>query len=272
MHQTADPHDPSEPKHAILKEIGLLDDIEWTVASPFHSVQGKLVGGLFDLPVGFEAAREALEARFPNSRAGITELLRAIEAMHAGVAHLMEARSERSLRKLARAGMELRGLVRDWRLSVDEVLQRHLGDDEGAKFALAGNIAYYADDPRNLAWPFFAMAQGGFLKSGGVYVKGGSHVLSMKLAKLVRTAGGNVMTGREAVTIELDGDDARPVPCGTSTRETGAPKTGSKPEKCLPIAHRPRLPACFQSRRAGLVNAPMPECRCRRRCLPHISV
>jgi len=210
LHQTADPHDPSEPKHAILKEIGLLDDIEWTAASPFYSVQGKLVGGLFDLPVGFDAAREALEARFPNSRAGITELLRAIEAMHAGVAHLMEARSERSLRKLARAGMELRGLIRDWRLSVDEVLQRHLGNDEGAKFALAGNIAYYADDPRNLAWPFFAMAQGGYLKSGGVYVKGGSHVLSMKLAKLVRTAGGSVTTGREAVAIELDGDGA---PC-----------------------------------------------------------
>jgi all-trans-retinol 13,14-reductase len=206
LHQTADPHDRSEPKYAILEELGVLDDIEWTAISPFHSVRGELVGGLFDLPVGFDAAREALEARFPNSRAGITDLLRAIQAMQTGIAHLMEARSERSLRKLARAGMELRGLIRDWRLSVDEILQRYLGDNEGAKFAIAGNIGYYADDPRNLAWPFFAMAQGGFLKAGGVYVKGGSHVLSMRLAKLVRTAGGSVMTGREAVTIELNSD------------------------------------------------------------------
>jgi hypothetical protein len=72
-----------------------------------------LVGGLFDLPVGFDATREALGARFPKSRAGIADLLRAIEAMHAGVAHLTEARSERSLFKPARAGLELRGLVRD---------------------------------------------------------------------------------------------------------------------------------------------------------------
>jgi phytoene dehydrogenase-like protein len=206
LHQTADPRDRSEPKHAILAELGLLDEIEWTAVSPFHSVRGNLVGGQFDLPVGFDAAREALGARFPRSRAGIASLLRAIEVMQGGVAHLMEARSERSLGKLARAGMELRGLVRDWRLSADEVLQHHLGDDEGAKFALAGNIAYYADDPRRLAWPFFAMAQGGFLKSGGVYIKGGSHLLSMKLAKLVRSAGGSVLTGREAMAIELTGD------------------------------------------------------------------
>ena len=208
LHQTADPNDPQEPKRAILEELGLLHDIEWTPISPFHSVRGKLVGGLFDLPTGFEEAREALEARFPRSRRGIASLFRAIKAMHAGVAHLTEARSERSVRMLVRAGFELRELVRDWRLSVDEILDRHLGDDEGAKFAVAGNIGYYADDPRRLAWPFFAMAQGGFLKAGGVYVKGGSHVLSMKLAKVVRNAGGTVLTGREAVAIELNGDGA----------------------------------------------------------------
>ena len=222
LHQTADPNDPQEPKRAILEELGLLHDIEWLPISPFHSVRGKLVGGLFDLPTGFEEAREALEARFPRSRRGIAALFRAIKAMHAGVAHLTEARSERSVRMLARAGFELRELVRDWRLSVDEILDRHLGDDEGAKFAVAGNIGYYADDPRRLAWPFFAMAQGGFLKAGGVYVKGGSHVLSMKLAKVVRNAGGTVLTGREAVAIELNGEGAPAAVRHVETRDKAA--------------------------------------------------
>jgi phytoene dehydrogenase-like protein len=246
LHQTADPRDPAEPKHAILKELGLLDDIEWTAISPFHAVHGKLVGGLFDLPVGFDAAREALAERFPNSKAGFADLFRDIEAMHTGVAHLMEARSERSLRKLARAGFELRGLIRDWRLSVDEILQRHLGNDEGAKFALAANIGYYADDPRNLAWPFFAMAQGGYLKSGGVYIKGGSHVLSMKLARLVRTAGGSVMTGREAVAIELDGDGT---PCAVRHVDTRERKAEDRIEtrqvfaNCAPTTLASMLPA-----------------------------
>lgn len=208
LHQTADPRDPDEPKHAILKELGLLDEIEWVPVSPFHSVRGGPVGDVFDLPVGFEAARDAMAARFPGSRRGIADLFGAIEKLHRGVAHLTEARAEHSLRKLFRGGLELRDLVRDWRSSAAEVLQRHLGDDEAAKFAFAGNIAYYADDPRNLAWPFLAMAQGGYIKAGGVYVKGGSHALSMKLAKVVRAAGGTILAGREAVAIELDAEGA----------------------------------------------------------------
>ena len=206
LHQTADPRDPSEPKHAILKELGLLDEIQWTPIAPFQAVQGAIVGDLFELPVGFDAAAEALSARFPKSRSGIVDLLAAIQLMHAGVGHLMQARSERSIGALLRAGVELRGLVRDWRLSADDMMQRFLGNDEAVKLAIAANIGYYTDDPRRLAWPFFAMAQGGYLKSGGVYVKGGSHVLSMKLARVVMKAGGTVLTGREAMNIELAAD------------------------------------------------------------------
>ena len=40
LHQTADPRDPSEPKHAILRDLGLLDDIEWLPVRQFYSVRG----------------------------------------------------------------------------------------------------------------------------------------------------------------------------------------------------------------------------------------
>jgi len=126
-----------------------------------------------------------------------------MEQIHTGVSHLMKAGEERSLRKLLLAGMELRPLVRDWRASTADILQRFLGDDEAAKFAIAGNVGYYADDPRHLAWPFFAMAQGGFLKSGGRFIKGGSRVLSMKLAKAVTKAGGSVLLGRDASGVDF---------------------------------------------------------------------
>ncbi len=204
LHQTADPRNPAEPKHAILRELGLLDEIEWVPVSPFFSVRGGPVGEIFDLPVGFDAAHHALSSRFPASRQGFARLLGAIETMQTGVAHLTQAGAERSIGKLMRAGLELRGLARDWRASLDAMLQRFLDDDEAAKFAVAGNIAYYADDPERMAWSFFAMAQGGFLKSGGVFVKGGSRALSMKLAKVVMKAGGTVLLGREATGVDLD--------------------------------------------------------------------
>jgi phytoene dehydrogenase-like protein len=205
LHQTADPNDPSEPKHAILTELGLLDEIEWVPVSPFYSVKGGPIGDLFDLPVGFDAAHQALSRRFPKSREGFARLLGAMEHIHLGVEHLTKAGERRSLVKLLSAGIELRGLVHDWRASTAEILERHLGDDEAAKFAIAGNLGYYADDPRHLAWPFFAMAQGGFLKAGGMFIKGGSRVLSTKLARVVTKAGGSVLLGRDAAGVDLDG-------------------------------------------------------------------
>ncbi len=73
LHQTADPHDPAEPKHAILKEFGLLDEIEWVAVSPFFSVKGGPVGEMFDLPVEFDPAHHALSRRFPKSAEGFAQ-------------------------------------------------------------------------------------------------------------------------------------------------------------------------------------------------------
>ena len=209
LHQTADPRDPSEPKHEILKELGLLDEIEWVPVSPFFSVRGGPVGDTFDLPVGFDAAREAMARRFPACRTGIDRLFALMETVQAGVADLNRARADRSAGRLLRGVLELRSLVGDWRASLDDVLARTLGDHEAPKFAIAGNLGYYADDPRRMWWPFFALAQGAFLSVGGVFIKGGSRTLSVKLAKVVMKATGSVLLGREAVGIDV-GASGRP--------------------------------------------------------------
>ena len=136
LHQTADPRDPSEPKHEILKELGLLDEIEWVPVSPFFSVRGGPVGDVFDLPIDL------------------------LETVQAGVADLSRARAEPSVGKLLRGVLELRSLAGDWRASLDDVLARTLGDHEAPKFAIAGNLGYYADDPRRMWWPFFCAGAG----------------------------------------------------------------------------------------------------------------
>jgi phytoene dehydrogenase-like protein len=204
LHQTADPHYPGDPKHAILKELGLIDEIEWIPIAPFYSVKGGPIREMFDLPVGFDAAHHALSSRFPNNRDGFAKLLGAIEHIIDGIAELSEAQEARSIGKLIHGLMVSRGLIHDWRASTAEILDRYLGDDEPAKFAIAANLGYYSDDADRLAWPVFAVAQGGFLKAGGRFIKGGSRVLSMKLAKVVMAQGGSVLLGREAVGIDFD--------------------------------------------------------------------
>ena len=204
LHQTPDPREPGDPKHEILKELGLIDEIEWVPVRPFYSVKGGLVGDVLDVPVGFDAAHHALSQRFPKSRSGFAQLFGAMEQIHDGVNELATAGEERSLRKFLRAGMKLRPLIRDWRASTAGMLDRFLGGDEAAKCAVGATIGYYADDARRLAWPFFAMAQAGYFKAGGVFIKGGSRVLSMKLARVVTRAGGSVLLGREATGVDLD--------------------------------------------------------------------
>ena len=242
LHQTADPRDPTEVKHAILTELGILDEIEWVPVRPFYSVKGGPVGKVFEMPVGFDAAHHALSQRFPRIRDGSAQFFGALEQIHDAVTRLNEAGEERSLGKLVRAGVALRPLARDWRASTADMLERFFGDDEAAKCAVGATIGYYADDAHNLAWPFFAIAQAGLLKSGGVFVKGGSRVLSMKLAKVVSQAGGSVLLGRDASAVEIR--LVRSSSCGAARRredeERGAARRGAAGPRKLRAARARR--------------------------------
>jgi len=101
--------------------------------------------------------------------------------------------------------MKLAPVLRDWGRSVAVVFERAFGNDEAIKCALAANLAYYHDDPNRLWWIFFAVAQGGYLASGGRYVRGGSQRLSEALARAIEAAGGEIRLSRTVREIELDG-------------------------------------------------------------------
>ena len=101
---------------------------------------------------------------------------------------------------------KLAPMVRDWRRSVTEVFDRAFGDNEAVKCALAANLPYWHDDPDTLWWILFAVAQGGYLASGGRYIRGGSARLSEALADATRRAGGEIVLGRQVTDISLDAD------------------------------------------------------------------
>ena len=63
-----------------------------------------------------------------------------------------------ALGKLVRGALGLRPILTGWQASLGDVLAREFGDSEALKCALAANLAYYADDPKQLWWPFFAVA------------------------------------------------------------------------------------------------------------------
>jgi len=207
LHETADPRDPFDPKHHVLKRIGVLDEIQWVPVGAFYEVRGGPVGDPFLLPDNFAAARETLDRRFPEARGGTARILGDMQRITACVGGL--ARGREALRNPRALLPMLRGLppiLRDWRRSLNEVFAHAFGDNEAVKCALAANLGYYHDDPKTLWWIFFALAQGGYLQSGGCFIRGGSRRLSSAIARVIKAVGGDILLRRQVNEIRLGGD------------------------------------------------------------------
>lgn len=207
LHETSNPGDPIDPKHSILARIGILDAVEWVPTGAIYEVRGGPVGQSFVLPDGFAMARAALADRFPSAKSGIAAVLGDMERITVGLGTLSRRREAfRNPQEGFGALLKLAPLVRDWRRSVGQVFDRAFGGNEALKCALAANLPYWHDDPDTMCWILFAVAQGGYLASGGRYVRGGSAHLSHALADATTQAGGEIVLGRQATDIRLDTD------------------------------------------------------------------
>ena len=119
----------------------MLDAIEWVPVGSLYEVRGGPVGAPFLLPDSFAAARTALADRFPSARSGIAAVLDEIERLSVGLGTLSRGRDAfHDPREGFSALMKLWPMVRDWRLSLGKVLQRHFGSNEAVKCALAANL------------------------------------------------------------------------------------------------------------------------------------
>ena len=153
-------------------------------------------------------------------------------------------------------------MIRGWRLSVAERFDRAFGENEAVKFALAGNLAYWHDDPETLCWVLFAVAQGGYIGSGGCYVRGGSQRLSHALFRAFKAAGGEIFLRRKATKILVDKNE-RPMGIIHERREGGDPVEAQAPivvsnaapaivAEMLPSLARDRFIAPYARRRLSI--------------------
>jgi phytoene dehydrogenase-like protein len=200
LHETSDPRDVRDPKHAALSRAGVLDAVTWVPSGIFYEVRGGPIAQPLALPDRFDGARDALIARFPHARDGIEQILR----------------------EMAQITADPAALAAESALSLHDKFTRLFGDDEAVKCALAANLIYYHDDPATLSWLLFARAQGHYLQNGACFVHGGSQRLSSALARAIKTAGGAVIL-RRRVTVMAHGPDG-------VTRVTHTAKDGSDPQ------------------------------------------
>ncbi len=221
--------DAEDPKTPVLRSLGLDRDIAFVDVGDLHEVRSPLLGEPFVLPRGLDAALAATKARFPHQAKGLDRYFERIGAIRHAVAVLSEHRDDRGwwLWNAPLLPRRFWPLIRDRHTTLGEVLRRLFGDDEAVKLALAPNIAYYTDDPDTMPFIAFAVPQASYLLGGGHYVRGGSQILSDRLAAIVREGGGKIEVGREAHAILLEGDRVRGV--RHSARDGGDPQEDLAP-------------------------------------------
>lgn len=224
LHKTSGPEDMRDPKHRALTRAGVLDKVEWVPTGSLFQVRGGPLGAPFNLPAGFEAARTALNQRFPDAHEAIAKTLNEMERMAGAAGDLARdgkfPNPQQGLDGLKAALPDLN----DWSLSLAQKFEAAFGRNEALKCALAGNLWHYHDDPATLWWTFFACAQGGYLQSGGRYVKTGSQRLSSALARtILRSEGCAIALRRVATGI---GTDA----AGRAVSVTHIAKAGGDPQ------------------------------------------
>lgn len=224
LHKTSGPEDSRDPKHRALTRAGVLDKVEWVPTGSIYQVRGGPLREPFTLPCGFEAAREALTQRFPDARDGIVSTLSEMERIaNAAGALSNDGKFHNPLASLGGLKAALPEL-RDWDISLAQRFDAAFGGNEAVKCALAGNLWHYHDDPAALWWVFFAASQGGYLQSGGRYVKTGSQRLSSALARtILRTEGCAIALRRVATAIGVDGK-------GRASSVTHIAKAGGDPQ------------------------------------------
>lgn len=241
LHETSDPKHPDDPKHDVLTRAGVIDKVTWVPSGAFYQARGGPIGEPFLMPDNFDAARQALAARFPESRQGIDQLLGEMQQIVAAAATVSQGKD--ALDDPSEALLKLVPDAGDWTLSLSQKLDKVFGDNEAIKCVLAANLSYFHDDPTTLWWIFFAMAQGNYLQGGGRYVQGGSQRLSSALARAIMGAGGKVLLRRVVSHIALDGNTAT---------ITHTAKDGSDPQtaegvriigNAAPAALAPLMPA-----------------------------
>ncbi|MGI9228097.1 MAG: phytoene desaturase family protein [Gammaproteobacteria bacterium] len=206
LHETADPRTTTaDPKVEIFEALDLYQDIELTPVGDFQEVRCPLIGAPLVIPHGVDALRDSLTERFPHEADSIRHFLKRVGSIQTALQIFMEKHS--GLWWLAHGAelpFRLWPVLRDMHSSVSKVLEKYFGNNEAIKIALAANLSYWSDDPDQMWWLMYAVAQGGFLQGGGVYIKGGSQVLSDRLVDRIREGDGEALADQTAIEILLD--------------------------------------------------------------------
>ncbi|MDX9777747.1 MAG: NAD(P)/FAD-dependent oxidoreductase [bacterium] len=176
----------------LFRESGISDKLHFVPAPEFYCIHGHDFSFVFgnDIP---DTIRR-LKIQFPEESDAIDTYFHKIFSMSDTALRINQSRGLRHIFQMLAAPVLYRDTLKAMFANVGDFLDRTFRN-ERLKILLLANIGYYGDDPYQLSLLFFAIAQTGYYRQGGHYIRGGSHQLADTLADYITRKGGKIMTG-----------------------------------------------------------------------------
>ncbi|MEA1876513.1 MAG: NAD(P)/FAD-dependent oxidoreductase [Bacteroidota bacterium] len=222
---------PRDMKMKIFRDLGILDTVEFIKVPAFFRFKNERK----DVVVSHnpEEMIQRLSELFPDDKPGIEMYFYQV--------------------------MNIRQIMKQKELDPDMTVGKFLDSiisDEDLKLILLGNLGYFHDDPYDLSWGYYCMAQNGYYTGGGNFIKGGSQMLSNALADVIEDNGGKVLLNYKVTGILVDSGIAVGV---NYEKSKGGEKLEAKAHDIIANASIPQvandlLPNEYQHFNAGFSN------------------
>ncbi len=197
LHMTAMMDEDNE-QYRLLKKCGLLEKLTFLPVPEFYYVKARDLDFVFVNDMQDNIRR--LKDLFPGEKRGIEKYFGTIFRVHDQAMKLAPRKGLSRLLSLLIAPVRYPAVFFSIFRNLGAFMDRIIRDNR-LKTILLANIGYYGDDPYELSFLFYAIAQTGYYRKGGAYIQGGSHQLPYGLADYIKKQGGDVLTSQQVTHI-----------------------------------------------------------------------
>ena len=189
--------DDEDPKLNILKELGVLDNVEFKRVPDFYRFIKP--GFEMTIPDNYKQAINVLTERFPAEKKGIVKFFKIILALRKEVFKVPRRKWPLIFMMPILPFLAPNLMLRE-NSTIGQLLDE-LFEDENLKLVLLANLGYYHNNPYTMSLIYYSVAQGSYFKGGGYFIKGGSQKLSDHLAKIIENNNGKIIYGQQVEEI-----------------------------------------------------------------------
>ncbi len=243
--------DEVDGKKNLLEKLGVLEQIKLVPLPEFYSAQGGCLTQPITLPHGGEAAQRAMELAFPHHKKALARYFGILAAYRQAL--IAVTSPQKGLWAKLTLPLRIWPLIRYEKTSLSQFLERLFGADEEIQLALTANLGYYSDNPEEMAFGYFAIAQASYIFGGGWFIQGGSRKLSDALKQIIEEEGGQVRLRREATEILFQEGKL----CGVG--HSLAPRVGSRDQQALSGAEEDFAPVVIANAAPAVIQNMLPQ-------------